>query len=83
MITVDVDEQIVVISQLLYMLRLSKSFILGEIVQICIVFVEIVQICIVFVRRKTLEGTLIQKKQPQINKLMKDSESREIDLFLD
>ena len=36
-----------------------------------------------FVRRKTLEGTLIQKKQPQINKLMKDSESREIDLFLD
>ena len=36
-----------------------------------------------FVRRKALEGTLIQKKQPQINKLMKDSESREIDLFLD
>ena len=51
MITVDVDEQIVLISQLLYMLRLSKSFILGEIVQICIVFVEIVQICIVFVRK--------------------------------
>ena len=36
-----------------------------------------------FVRRKSLEGILIKKKQPEINKLKKDSSRcREVDLFL-